>query len=237
MKLVLEVADNSYQTVLDFISLLPEKQCHVLQKETAQFNALETTNKKQFVKEYHQQVLLVNSKLRLALTIRNQSKLDESLTKHLKSRSTMNLGFDCLTTKWSVYTQFVEITVVKPTKEQNNLFELGGVFLKFKGLEQKGIVTTGIKIPIQENGSDIVVDSLNIALTRLSEKYEPWRKAHTGNVYDRVVYKEDDGKWYPLDVIRNSISAKKEEHSLVFKARQEVMKIIQEDMEKLQSCV
>ncbi len=78
---------------------------------------------------------------------------------------------------------------------------------------------------------------MNIALTRLSEQYEPWRKAHTGNVYDRVIYKESNGRWYPLNVMRNSISAKKEEHPLVFKARQEVMKIIQEDMEKLQSCV
>jgi hypothetical protein len=71
-----------------------------------------------------------------------------------------------------------------------------------------------------------VVESLNIALTRLSERYEPWRKAHTGNVYDRVIYKESNDKWYPLDVMRNSIAAKQAEHPLVFNARQAAMTAI-----------
>lgn len=30
MKVVLEIEDKSYQTVLDFISILPESQCRVL---------------------------------------------------------------------------------------------------------------------------------------------------------------------------------------------------------------
>ncbi len=30
MKVVLEIEDKSYQTVLDFISFLPENQCRVL---------------------------------------------------------------------------------------------------------------------------------------------------------------------------------------------------------------
>lgn len=169
MKLVLEVADNSYQTVLDFISLLPEKQCLVLPKETAALNLSEITNLKQFVGEHKQLVLPVNAKLMLALTIRNKPKLDESLTKHLKLRNSITLGFDCFKTKWSVDTQFIEITVI----ESINKFKLGGIFLQFKGLKQTGIVTNSIKIPLQDDGKDIVVDSLNIALTKLSEKYEP----------------------------------------------------------------
>ncbi len=34
MKVVLEIEDKSYQTVLDFISLLPGNQCPVLTEET-----------------------------------------------------------------------------------------------------------------------------------------------------------------------------------------------------------
>jgi hypothetical protein len=38
MKLVLDIEDKSYQTILDFISLLPENQCRVLPEETEKLN-------------------------------------------------------------------------------------------------------------------------------------------------------------------------------------------------------
>ncbi|MFI3219174.1 MAG: hypothetical protein QX189_08635 [Methylococcales bacterium] len=38
MKLVLDIEDKSYQTVLDFISLLPEHKCRVLTDETKKLN-------------------------------------------------------------------------------------------------------------------------------------------------------------------------------------------------------
>ena len=47
------------------------------------------------------------------------------------------------------------------------------------------------------------VDSLNYAFTRLSEVFEPWRKAHTGSIYERVFYLEQDGCWYPLKDLRD----------------------------------
>jgi hypothetical protein len=47
------------------------------------------------------------------------------------------------------------------------------------------------------------VDSLNYAFTRLSEVFEPWRKAHTGSIYERVFYLEHDGFWYPLKDLRD----------------------------------
>ena len=122
MKLVLEVANNSYQTILDFISLLPENQCQVLPEETAAFHLPEIMNQKhfKFASEQTQLVLPVDTKLMLALTIHNKPELNESLKKHLKLRNTITLGFDCFATKWSVDTQFVEITVVEPTKKQKN---------------------------------------------------------------------------------------------------------------------
>lgn len=70
MKLVLEIADSSYQTVLNFVSLLPEEQCRILPEETAAENSSEIKKDKTFVKAITQRVLPENSKLMVALTIR-----------------------------------------------------------------------------------------------------------------------------------------------------------------------
>ena len=53
--------------------------------------------------------------------------------------------------------------------------------------------------------------SLNHAFTLLSEVYEPWRKAHTGSVYERFYYLESDGKWYPLALLRDAGIAQQEQ--------------------------
>ena len=53
--------------------------------------------------------------------------------------------------------------------------------------------------------------SLNHAFTILSEVYEPWRKSHTGSVYQRFFYKEKDDKWYPLELLRDASLAEKEQ--------------------------
>lgn len=44
-------------------------------------------------------------------------------------------------------------------------------------------------------------ESLNHAFTLLSEEFEPWRKAHTGSIYQRVFYKDGE-LWYPLSTLR-----------------------------------
>jgi hypothetical protein len=33
--------------------------------------------------------------------------------------------------------------------------------------------------------------------------FEPWRKAHTGSIYERVFYLERDQHWYPLKDLRD----------------------------------
>ena len=40
------------------------------------------------------------------------------------------------------------------------------------------------------------------------------RKSHTGSIYGRVLYKETNERWYPLDVLRNKAIAT-DEHELV----------------------
>jgi hypothetical protein len=229
MKIVLEVEDKSYQTILDFISLLPENQCRVLPEETNKSNLPDNTKDKPFTHKYSHQVLPTGTTLLVALTIKPKPDLSEDLKIHLKSRNEFDLSYDYYKSNLSVDTQFVEITISNPIRKQKKLLEdTGGVFLQFDGLSQTGIFTTSIKLPIIEDDKDVFVDSFNYAFTRLSEKYEPWRISHTGNSYDRIFYKEKNDKWYPIDLLRNVISAKKEEHQLVFEARQEAIKRIQE---------
>jgi hypothetical protein len=33
--------------------------------------------------------------------------------------------------------------------------------------------------------------------------FEPWRKAHTGNIYERVFYEKSNGNWGPLHELRD----------------------------------
>lgn len=55
------------------------------------------------------------------------------------------------------------------------------------------------------------VSSLNHAFTKLSEVFEPWRISHPGNVYQRFLYKENDSRWCPLELLRDAALAKKEQ--------------------------
>ena len=231
MKVVLEIEDKSYQTVLDFISLLSENQCRVLTEETDKINSSDSTKDNQISHKHRHMVLPIGSTLLVALTIRHQADLSADLKKHLKLRNNYDLGNAFHTSKLSVDTQFIEVTVSDPTtqKELKDTDAGGGVFLQFDGLRQTGILTSSIKLPIKDKDgdNDKVADSLNYAFTCLSEEYEPWRKSHTGNIYDRIFYKEKNDKWYPIDVLRNIVSVKKEEHLLVFEARQEAIKTMQ----------
>jgi hypothetical protein len=114
----------------------------------------------------------------------------------------------------SSQTRFVKVTISAPIKPQTSLLpdDTGGVWLYLQGHKPKGIVTSSVKVP--DEVSKEPLDSLNYAFTRLSEVYEPWRKSHTGNIYERFLYKEKNNIWYPLDVLRNAEIAK-EEHQLI----------------------
>ena len=229
MKIVLEVEDKSYQTILDFISLLPEDQCRVLPEETNKSNLPDNIKDKPFAHKYSHQVLPTGTTLLVALTIKPKSDLSDDLKSHLKSRNKFDLGNAFYRSGLSADTQFIEITISGATTQKELKDVVGGIFLQFDGLEQTGILLAGsLKLPIKEGDKDVFVDSLNYAFTRLSEQYEPWRLSHTGNIYDRIFYKENNEKWYPIDLLRNVVSVKKDEHPLVFEARQEAIKRIQE---------
>jgi hypothetical protein len=62
----------------------------------------------------------------------------------------------------------------------------------------------GCKCSIAALGPEFIADSVNQAYTRISEKYEPWRKSHTGDVFQKVYLAEPKkGFLIPLDDLRH----------------------------------
>lgn len=54
---------------------------------------------------------------------------------------------------------------------------------------------------------DLEVNSINQAYTKISEKYEPSRASHAGNVFRKVFYR-DGKKWIKLDDKRQQLERK-----------------------------
>ena len=109
------------------------------------------------------------------------------------------------------YARFVAISIGPPTEQQTKqrgLFEEekeGGLFLRQVGLDRTELLSSSIKLP---DGFDPpVAQSLNHAFTLLSERYETHRLSHTGNVYTSMFYLESNGRWYPLDLLREGVRA------------------------------
>jgi hypothetical protein len=98
---------------------------------------------------------------------------------------------------------FVSIKVQKadPSSYLGKTLPLDGVGWFVLENSGKGAVTCGvIKLPESlQLGTPL---SLNHAYTLLSERIEPDRRSHTGNIYKLVFYKESDNNWYPLEKLR-----------------------------------
>lgn len=154
--------------------------------------------------------------LLVALTVKPEPVLAPALQKCLLPTNSPDLQFGdaYFHIRRPNGTRFVRIWVAEPSERQLRLDpeETGGVWLHLKGLEATGVSTSTINLP--DPVSNKPAESLNHAFTLLSEKFEPWRMSHTGNIYDRVLYREANGKWYPINVLRNASEAQ-EEHQLI----------------------
>jgi hypothetical protein len=106
---------------------------------------------------------------------------------------------------------FVKVTIGTPADRHKAKFETqsGGLWLLIEGRESAGLQSSRISLP--DGITDEAAISLNHAFTLLSEVFEPWRKAHTGTVYQRYLYKEKNGRWYPLELLRNGAIAGQEQ--------------------------
>ncbi|SFH38256.1 hypothetical protein SAMN05216299_109115 [Nitrosospira sp. Nsp14] len=84
----------------------------------------------------------------------------------------------------------------------------GGLWIRLKGLERSELECSTVHVPEEVSHKDAV--SLNHALTLLSQHYETHRISHTGNVYERVFYQEENNKWYPIGHLREGVRARAE---------------------------
>jgi hypothetical protein len=161
-------------------------------------------------------ILEVGTSLLVALTVRPQATLTDELKNHLllKGKEDLELGDAYYYTPRSANTKFISIEISGPTERQKRFDpnEQGGVWIHMEGLQPKGVSSSTVRLP--KEVSENPAESLNHAFTLLSEKYEPWRKSHTGNIYDRMLYQEQNKKWYPLNILRNAAIAE-DEHQLM----------------------
>jgi hypothetical protein len=161
-------------------------------------------------------ILEAGTQLLVALTVKNPQDMDQKLKSQLLpvGKNGPVLGDAYYSTARSADTRFLKISIGGPTASQKRHapMEKGGVWLHVEGLIPKGVSSSTIQLP--GGVWDRPADSLNHAFTLLSERYEPWRKSHTGNIYDRMLYQESNGKWYPLNVLRDAAIAS-DEHQFI----------------------
>lgn len=153
------------------------------------------------------------TRLMVALNIKNNPVIEKSLVGHLKKLPIEKISRDKKFTRFGVNenTRFVEIVV--GDRGYNKSFfgsEDSGIWLELEGMEPQGVNVSSLILP--EGITDQKIDSLNYAFTLLSEKYEPWRMAHTGSIYERIFYEEENGVWCPLNVLRNAAIATEEQN-------------------------
>lgn len=104
----------------------------------------------------------------------------------------------------SASTRFAMVTLAEPAELFSDGPEpdatAGGLWLTVTGLWDCELNSPPVSFP-KEYGL-APASSLNHAFTRLSEKFETHRISHTGNVFQRVFYREHDGWWRPLRQLR-----------------------------------
>jgi hypothetical protein len=158
------------------------------------------------VKAVQLPVLPVGAVLRVVLQIRDTSELSVGQAACLIKWNDKEIPYH-RTEGWVGDMQFVEVTVAPPTGRLKS--EKPGLWLNMKGANAVGLSATPLTLPGAVSKKPAI--SLNHAFTKLSEVFEAWRISHTGNVYSRVLYKEANGQWYPLSVLRNAHVAEEEQ--------------------------
>lgn len=111
-------------------------------------------------------------------------------------------------------TRFEHVVIGPPKPGNSHQQELlekesdGGLWLRLKGLERSDLECSTVVLP--QGLAETSAVSLNHAFTLLSQRYEQHRISHTGNVYSRVFYMEENAKWYPLSHLREGVRVRAE---------------------------
>jgi hypothetical protein len=87
--------------------------------------------------------------------------------------------------------------LVSPSYVEIELLE--DLFLQFKGSEKPKLTSCKCKIPYLSKE----VISLNHAYTTISTEFEKSRKSHTGNVFDKILYKNEHKRWHTIRSLRD----------------------------------
>jgi hypothetical protein len=157
-------------------------------------------------------VLEQGTKLLAYLATKDTQFTDEQ-KKHLIpfQKMSSNIAIEYIDNWNSGALSLVEVSIGDPTEQHLKKFDTtgGGLWLLIEGRKTVGLQSSRIVLPQVVSKEPVI--SLNHAFTKLSETYEPWRISHTGNVYQRFLYKENNQRWYPLELLRNAALAKKEQ--------------------------
>ncbi len=157
------------------------------------------------------------------LATKDKVSLTEDQKRHLIPWERRNIATEYIDNWNTGGLSLVEVSIGDPTYQQAKKFhtQQGGLWLLTEGPKAVGLQSTRIYLP--KEVSKEPVNSLNHAFTKLSETYEPWRISHTGNVYQRFLYQEKNGRWYPLELLRDAALAKKEQE-IAYQLWQDFMK-------------
>lgn len=158
-----------------------------------------------FLKEERFQILPEGTALRVLVDVRDWSSLTKAQAACLHSWEEVHpyqhtIPFPRLSPDHCL----VEVQIGRPSSAQSSWLddEEGGLWLRTEGVTSIGLLSSQIALP--SCVSNRPAQSLNHAYTLLSELFEPWRRTHTGSVYRLVFYKEGDGNWYPLRLLRDN---------------------------------
>jgi len=78
--------------------------------------------------------------------------------------------------------------------------------IKLRGGKKAQLLNCGCDIPALKGKAK----SLNHAYSLISTAFEPWRRSHTGNVFQKVFWHgEEQGEWRALDTLREQIQAQR----------------------------
>lgn len=91
--------------------------------------------------------------------------------------------------------------------------ELG---MRFRGTKRAILEPCTCSVPALNGGdAPFVAESLNHAYTKLSERFEPHRRSHTGNAFELVFYRgvgtNQERTWEPLETLRRRFERKIEQ--------------------------
>jgi len=140
-------------------------------------------------KEEAVELLPLGSHLRALVTIRNELASDQ--TKYfIRAENIQQTGY------------LVQIVLKETLK------------LRLRGTKKGELLDCRCSIPAL---SDREADSLNQAYTLISQKFEPLRKSHSGNVFAKVFSLDAQTKWRPLKELRDALEAKYEKERLIKK--------------------